>query len=180
MAVESVVRAMAERARTVAAHELPHGELYSVLVDLCEGEAAPAVSSFQFGFQELQTGLLLGKRLKTCFIEVSVKTGSAKMTSAGTFGRDQFKTLAETPGLEFPPPALDLRGLQLEVEDVWRILAATSPFGANMGEIALSIFVHEGRLAWRALQDVAAVGFRTVFLDAADGHVLYEKVDRRR
>ena len=180
MADESLVRAMAERARTAAAHELRHGELYSVLVDLCQDEAAPAVASFQFGFQELKSGRLFGKKLKTCFIEVSVKTGSARMTSSGTYGPDQFKTLAATPGLEFPPPALDLRGLQLEVEDVWRILAATSPFGANMGEVALSIFVHEGRLAWRALQEVAAVGFRTLFLDAGDGQVLYEKVDRRR
>lgn len=179
MADESVVRAMAEQARTVAARELRHGELYSALVDLCPGEA-PAVASFQFGFQELTSGLMFGKRLKTCFIEVSVKARSARMTSAGTYGPEQFKTLAETPGLEFPPPALDLRGLQLEVEDVWRILQTTSPFGAKMGEVALSIFVHEGRLAWRALQDVDRVGFRTLFLDAGDGHVLYEKVDRRR
>ena len=170
---------MAEQARTVAARELRHGELYSVLVDLSPDET-PAVSSFQFGFQELKSGLLSGPQLKTCFVEVSVKTGSARLMSSGTFGPDQFKALAAIPGNEFPPPALDLRGLQLEVEDVWRILATTSPFGANTGEVALSLFVHEGRLAWRALQDVAAVGFRTLFLDAGDGQVLYEKVDRRR
>ena len=179
MGDDSVVRDMAERARTVAARELREGELYAVLVDLCPGEE-PAVSSFQFGFQELKSGFLFGKRLKVCFVEVSVKSRSAKLMSSGTYGRDQFKTLAEIPGGGFPPPALDLRGLQLEVEEVWRILAASSPFGANMGEVALSIFVHEGRLAWRALQDVDRLGVRTLFLDAGDGHVLYEKVDRRR
>jgi hypothetical protein len=46
-----------------------------------------------------------------------------------------------------------------------------------MGRLALSVCVHEGHLAWRALQEVPAVAFRTLLVDAGDGNVLHEKVD---
>ena len=46
---------------------------------------------------------------------------------------------------------------------------------AKLGDIALSLFNHEGRLAWRVLQEIGTSNLRTMFLDASDGRLLYEK-----
>jgi hypothetical protein len=100
-----------------------------------------------------------------------------KLSSVGTYGQRQFEQLSKISGVPFPPPTIDLRELKLEAEDAWRVLQTTSPFATNTGDVTLSLCVHEGRPAWRGLQDVPGSGFRTVFLDAADGRVLYEKVD---
>jgi hypothetical protein len=117
--------------------------------------------------------------LKVCWVEHRVEPRSTEILSVGTgtYGRRQFEELAAAPGMSFPPPALDLGALRLEVADVLRRLAETSPFGDALGEVSLGVCVHEGTLAWRAHQEVPA-GFRTLFLDAADGRVLYDKVDR--
>jgi hypothetical protein len=98
----------------------------------------------------------------------------------GAFGQKQFKELASIEGMDFPPPKLNLDGLRLEAVDVLRVLEEHSPLElrAGLGTVHLSVFLHDGHLAWRALQEVEGVGFRTLFLDAGDGHVLFEKVDR--
>ena len=77
--------------------------------------------------------------------------------------------------MEFPPSRLQLDALQLEPSDVLRIVE-NRPVGtgAELGNIALSLFNHEGRLAWRVVQEIDALGARTLFLDARDGRVLYE------
>jgi hypothetical protein len=46
-----------------------------------------------------------------------------------------------------------------------------------MGAVQLSLCRKEGTLAWRVLQEVPRAGFRTLFVDAADAHMLFEKVD---
>jgi hypothetical protein len=96
----------------------------------------------------------------------------------GTFGRRQLKQLASVPGTSFPPPCLDLDQLQLEPADVLQMLK-DKPLGEStgVGAVDLSLFCHEGQLAWRVLQEVASAGFRTLVLHARDGQVLYEKVD---
>jgi hypothetical protein len=153
------IRQLAEEARALASRRL----------------SAPR--RVQFGFQELRRGWLRGARLKVCWVEHCLEPRSTRILSVGTHGRPQLEELASVPGMTFPPPALDLGALRLEVADVLRRLAQTSPFGDALGEVSLGVCVHEGTLAWRALQEVPA-GFRTVFLDAADGRVLYEKIDR--
>jgi len=82
--------------------------------------------------------------------------------------------------MAFPPPGLNLDELRLEAVDILRVLEEHSPFGlrAGLGTVHLSVFRHAGHLAWRALQEVEGVGIRTLFLDAGDGQVLFEKVDR--
>jgi len=172
-----LLRTLADDARAVAARELADAKLYSVLVDLADGEWATRPRSLRFGFQELKRGFLLGTRLRTCWVELCSEPRALTVLSAGTYGRRQFMRLATLPGLEFPPPTLDLSRLRLEIPDVVTMLKRMSRLGETMGTLALSVCVHDGHVAWRALQEVAEVGFSTLLIDAADGHVLYEKVD---
>ena len=82
-------------------------------------------------------------------------------------------------GTSFPPPGLNLDELRLEASDVLVVLGEHSPIERNVapGKVQLSLFSHNGRLAWRALQDKEGAGMRTLFLDAKDGQVLFEKFD---
>jgi hypothetical protein len=82
--------------------------------------------------------------------------------------------------MDFPPPPLDLDALRLEPVDVLRLLEDRPlGMGPGRGGFDLSLFRHGRRLAWRVLQDVAAAGFRTQYVDAGTGEVLLEKVDSR-
>jgi hypothetical protein len=171
------LRVLADEARALARRELGQATLYSVLVDLPEGEWSHRPRRVRFGFQALKRSLLSGPELRACWVEVRPEPTSSRIVSTGTFGRRQFRELAARRGHEFPPPALDLTRIRLEVPDVVAMLRRTSPLGAAMGRLDLSVCVCEGRLAWRALQEVPAVGFRTLLVDAGDGSVLHEHVD---
>jgi hypothetical protein len=171
---------LAEEARVVAAQELRHPSLYSILVDLAEASPLPRVARLRFGFQEILRGRILGTRLKTCWVDMPLDPRRAVMGFVGTFGRQQFRQLASLSGVEFPPPALDLRELRLETPDILRLLTERPwlETTGRLGTVQLSVFLHEGRLAWRALQEVDRVGLRTIFFDARNGNALFEKVDR--
>lgn len=173
------LRVAAESARAAAARVLSDPSLYSVLVDLRERELVPRPVKLRFGFQEFQRRPIAGDRLKVCWVDVGLDLPSVVTGSLGTFGRQQFKELASIQGMDFPPPRLDLDSLQLEVVDVLRVLG-NRPLrtGAGLGSLDLSLFCYEGHLAWRVLQEVRALGFRTLFLHAGDGRVLFEKVDQ--
>jgi hypothetical protein len=171
------LRVLAEEARGLALRELGQATLYSVLVDLGEGAWSQRPHHLRFGFQELKRSLLFGTRLKACWVEFRPEPRSLRIVSTGTYGRRQFTELAAIQGIEFPPPALDLTRLQLEIPEVAAMLQRTCPFGGGMATLSLGVCVHEGHLAWRALQEVSAVGFRTLLVDAGDGHVLHERVD---
>ena len=103
---------------------------------------------------------------------------SVGICSIGNYGRRQFKQLANIQGIEFPAPRMDLDSLRIEPVGVLRILK-NKPLGvgAGYGRVDLGLTHYEGHLAWRVLQEVHKVGFRTLFLHAGDGHVLFEKVD---
>jgi hypothetical protein len=171
------LRALAEEARALARRELGRATLYSVLVELAGGEWSQSPRHLRFGFQELKRNLLFGTKLKACWVELRSEPRSARILSTGTYGRRQFTELAALRGVDFPPPALDLTRLRLEIPDVVASVQRTGPFGAAMGTLDLSVCVHDGRLAWRALQEAPGVGFRTLLVDAGDGSVLHEKVD---
>jgi len=172
-----LLRTLADEARAIAASELTDAKLYSVLVDLAEGEWVPSPRLIRFGFQELKRGFLLGTRLKACWVELCSEPRTFEVLSAGTYSRRQFMQLSMLQGLEFPPPTLDLSRLRLGIPDVVAMLQRMSRLGETMGSLALSVCVHDGSVAWRALQEVAEVGFSTLLIDAEDGRVLYEKVD---
>ena len=171
------VRVLVVEAQRLAERELTQATLYSVLVDLAEGAWAPRARCLRFGFQQLKRTLLLGTRLKTCWVEFCSEPRTLKITSTGTYGRRQFRELVAVPGVEFPPPILDLTRLRLEIPELVAMLQRTSPLGVAMGTVRLGLCVHDGHLAWRALQEVAEIGFRTLLVDADDRHVLYDKVD---
>lgn len=171
------LRALVVEARRLAERELAQATLYSVLVDLAEGAWLPRARRLRFGFQQLKRNLLLGTRLKACWVEFCFEPRTWRIISTGTYGRRQFQELATIPGAEFPPPMLDLTCLRLEIPELVATLQRTSPLGVAMGTVSLGVCVHDGQLAWRALQEVPGVGFRTLLVDAGDGHVLYEKVD---
>ncbi len=168
--------ALEASASQVAARVLREPTLYSVLVDLRESRTARLVDEMRFGYQHHRRSLLFGETLKVCWVEAKPDPLSVTLGSSGTYRREQFAQLASIQGWEFPPARLDLDALQLEPSDVVRILDSR-PVGhhAELGDIALSLFNHEGRLAWRVLQEVGTLGMRTVFLDARDGRVLYER-----
>lgn len=111
---------------------------------------------------------------------MSLEPRAVVIGSVGTFGREQFRQLASSSGVEFPPPILDLRELRLEAMTVLRLLSERPLLETtgDLGTVQLSVFLHEGHLAWRALQEVDRIGFRTIFFDARNGDVLFEKVDR--
>jgi hypothetical protein len=171
------LRTLADEAQGVAARELAGARLYSVLVELSEGPWVSRPRLLRFGFQEMKRGFLLGTRLKTCWVELCSEPRTVRVMSTGTYGRRQFSELTTVPGLEFPPATLDLTRLRLEIPEIVAMLQRMSPFGEVMGTLALSVCIHDGHLAWRALQEVANVGFSTRLVDAEDGRVLFEKVD---
>ena len=162
-------------ARQVAARVLREPVLYSVLVDLRDSRTPQPIDEVRFGYQQHRKSLIFGETLKVCWVDVKPDPLSATLGSSGTYRREQFSQLASIQGLEFPPSRLQLDALQLEPSDVLRIVE-NRPVGtgAELGNIALSLFNHEGRLAWRVLQEIDALGARTLFLDARDGRVLYE------
>jgi hypothetical protein len=166
---------LADEARAQAAVELSHPALYSVLVECGEGASAEP-QRIQFGFQQLHRGRIRGDRLKTCWIETVLAPRSTRIVVVGTYGRDQFKALAGVTGMVFPPPALDLSALRLELDEVLTAIQRTSPFASPSGKLSLSVCLYSDHLAWRVLQEAVA-GFRTVFLHAEDGRVLFEKID---
>src|SRR5262249_60911612 len=91
----------------------------------------------------------------------------------GAFGRRQFERLAPVPGIEFPPPRLDLEALRLEPAEVLRLLEDRPvTAGENLGRVDLSLFRYDGHLAWRVLQEVPGVGVPTLYVHAGDGRVL--------
>jgi hypothetical protein len=145
---------LAEQARAVAARELRHPSLSSVLVELAEASPLPRVVRVRFNFQEVLRGWLRGTRLKSCWVDVSLQRRAVVIGSVGTFGREQFRQLASVRGIEFPPPVLDLGELRLEAADVLRLLKERPLLGTTLGlgEVQLGVCLHEGRLAWRALQ----------------------------
>lgn len=181
MATQETLPTLAEQARVVAARELRHPSLSGVLVDLAEASPLPRVARVRFGFQKVLRGWSLGTRLKSCRVDVTLEPRAVVMSSVGTYGREQeqFRQLASS-GIGFPPPALDLRELRLEATDVLRWLGDRPLLGTTLGlgDVQLSIVVREGRLAWRVVQEVDAVGLRTIFLDARNGDVLFEQIHR--
>ena len=163
-------------ARQVAARVLREPTLYSVVVDLREPRAARLVDEVRFGYQHHRRSRLFGETLNVCWVDVKPDPPSVTLGSSGTYGREQFAQLASIQGWDFPPSRLDLDGLQLEPSDVLRILdSRAAGHRSELGDIALSLFNHEGRLAWRVLQEIGTLGLRTLFLDARDGRVLYER-----
>jgi hypothetical protein len=111
-------------------------------------------------------------------VDVGLDPPSIATSAVSTFGRRQFGALASVPGVDFPPPRLDLDALRLEPVDVLRLLES-QPLrpGSGLGSVDLSLFRYDGRLAWRALEDVPDAGVRTLYVDAGTGEVLLEKVD---
>jgi hypothetical protein len=176
-AVETL-RALADEARGLAARELGRPRLCSVQTEFAEGAWVGGPREIRFGFQELRRRLALGTTLKACDVALQIAPRSLRIVSASSFGRRQVEELSAIPGAAFPPPTLELAGLRLEISDVLDVLRRNPVLGTAMGTLSLGLCVHDGRLAWRALQEVPRVGFRTLVLDAGAGHVLYEKVDR--
>jgi hypothetical protein len=179
MTVGQTLRALTEQARDLATGELEQPSLYSVLVDLAPSTSVPRARHLRFGFQQLKRGLVSEATLKACWVEWRAESQTLTVISAGTCGHRQFRELAAMRGVEFPPPTLDLARLRLEIADVLAILQHASPFGEIMGSVDLGLCVHDGRLAWRVLQEVSDAGFRTLLVAADDGQVLYDKVDWR-
>jgi len=172
------LRVIAEAARTATARVLGDPSLYSVLVDLRETKSEPLPVKLRFGFQRLRRWPIVGVRLKDCWVDVALDPYSVEIGPVGNYGRRQFKQLANIQGIEFPAPRLDLDSLRIEPVGVLSILR-NKPLGvgAGYGRVDLGLTNYEGHLAWRVLQEVQNVGFRTLFLHAGDGHVLFEKVD---
>lgn len=172
------LRVAAGAAYVAAARVLNEPSLYSVLVDVRETKSVLRPVKLRFGFQRIQRRLIVGDTLKVCWVDVDLDSLSVVTGSVGTFGRQQFNRLASIQGMSFPPPQLDLDHLHLAPGDVLRVLE-DQPLGpgAGLGVVDLSLFCYEGHLAWRVLQEVLGVGFRTLFLHAGDGHLLFEKVD---
>jgi hypothetical protein len=172
------LRVIAEAARSAAARVLGDPSLYSVLVDLRETKSAQRPVKLRFGFQRLRRWPIVGDRLKDCWVDVVLDPYSVGIGSIGNYGRRQFKQLANIQGIEFPAPRMDLDSLRIEPVGVLSILK-NKPLevGAGYGRVDLGLTHYEGHLAWRVLQEVHKVGFRTLFLHAGDGHVLFEKVD---
>jgi hypothetical protein len=160
-----------------AARGLRNPALSGVLVVLTEMGSRLEPARLQFAFQEVRRGLLAGDVLKTCWVDVGLHPRSVVAGPVNTFGRQQVQQLASIPGFSFPPEVLDLDGLRVETTDVVRLVTegALAP-GAASARLDLGLCRHDGRLAWRVLQELRPAGFRT-FVDAATGHVLYEQVD---
>lgn len=172
------LRVVAEEARAAAARVLSDPSLFSVLVDFRETKSAPRPVKLRLGFQRLRRWPIVGDRLKVCWVDVVLDSYSIETGLVGTYGRRQFKQLASIQGIEFPPSRLDLDSLNLEPVDVLSALKNRPlGIGAGFGRVDLGLCHYEGHLAWRVLQEVQTVGFRTMFLHAGDGHVLFEKVD---
>jgi len=172
------VRVIAGVAQAAAAGVLRNPSLYSVLVDLQVAGSTSKPVALRFGFHEVARRLMGGDRLKACWVDVTLHPRSVTAGPVGTFGRRQLEQMASIPGVNFPPPQLDLGALRLEPADVLRILADRPMAGsAEPARVDLSLFQSEGRLMWRVLQDVPAVGVRTLHVDAETGRVLLEKVD---
>src|SRR5262245_55343685 len=114
--------ALAEKARVAAAAVLRHATLFSVLVDLAAKKSTLRPVKYHFGFQQILHGLIMGPRLRTCWVDLTLEPRSLAVAPVGTFGRKQFKELASIEGMDFPPPTLTLDGLRLEALDVLRAL----------------------------------------------------------
>lgn len=167
------LRELANEASALAARHLKRPELYSVLVDFAEGVSSPP-QQLRFGFQQLRRSLILGTRLAACWVEFGVESSSLRIISSGTYGARQVKELADIQGMQFPPPTLELSRLRLGVEVVVEVLQRAPPVGTSIGALGLSLCIHDSHLAWRVHQEVAAVGFRTLIVDAGDGHVFFD------
>lgn len=176
-AAAETLRTLADEARGLAVRELGRPRLFSVQTEFAEGAWVGGPREIRFGFQELRRRLAVGTTLKMCFVALQMAPRSLRIVSAGTFGRRQVEELSAIRGAAFPPPTLELAGLRLEIADVLDVLRGNTVLGTAPGTLSLGLCVHDGRLAWRALQEVPGVGFRTLLLDAGAGHVLYEKVD---
>ena len=122
MPASDTLRACAEEARAAAAAVLTRATLFSVLVELAQNKSVLKPVRYQFGFQELLDGLILGPRLRTCWVNLSVNPRSVAVGASGTFGRKQFKELASIEGADLPPPPINLDELRLEAVDVLRVL----------------------------------------------------------
>ncbi len=155
---------------------MPGGHLSGVVILFAE-QWLPQHSRWQFEFQRLRRRMFQGSSLDTCWVEVCLQPQSVRLVSSGTYGRQQIEQLLAIQGFEFPPRPIDLGAVRLEVADVLDALARPGERSRGAGELTLSLCVHEGRLAWRALQDAPRSGVRTLILDAADGRVLYDRGD---
>lgn len=171
------LRSVAESAHALGAKHLPGGSLSAVVIRFAADAWGPRQSVWQFQFQAVRRRPIFGSGLAACWVEVCVEPGSVRLLSTGTFGPGQVKELASVPGFEFPPRALDLSAILFDVSDVVRKLKSPGPFGPGAGALVLSTCIYNGRLAWRALQDVPGAGVRTLLLDAGDGRVLFDKTD---
>jgi hypothetical protein len=169
---------VADAALAAAARSLRSPALSAVLVDLTETRSRLEPARLLFAFQKVRRRVLGGNVLKMCWVDVGLHPRSVVAGPVNTFGREQFQQLASIPGLSFPPEPLELDGLRLEPADVVR-LVTEGPLvpGAASARLDLGLCRHDGRLAWRVLQELRPVGFRTLFVDAATGHALYEQVD---
>lgn len=170
------LRALAAEAAALAARELKPS-LYSVLIDLAGDTWNRAPREIRFGFQELRQTPLFGTRLTACWVQTNLRPRSSQVISSGTYGAQQFAELNAVQGFEFPPPALDLTNLRLGLEDAVVTLQRTTPLGPLMGSLGLSLCLHDGRLSWRAQQEVPESGYRAAVVDAGDGRLLFEKID---
>jgi hypothetical protein len=172
------LRVLAAEAHAAAARVLRTPALSSVIVGLAEGRFRLEPARIQFAFQEVRRGLLGGDVLKTCWVDVGLQPRLVAAGPVNAFGRQQFQQLASIPGFSFPPEILDLDEVRLEPADILRLVTEGSlARGATTERLELGLCRHEGRLAWRVLQELKPVGVRTLFVDAASGHVLYEQVD---
>lgn len=171
------LRALAAEGAVLAGRELKPPGLYSMLVDLAGDVWNRAPREIRFGFQELRQSPIFGTRLTACWVQVSLRPRSSRIISSGTYGAQQVAELSAVQGFEFPPPTLDLSYLRLGVEDVLAILQRTTRLGPLMGSLGLSLCLHNGRLSWRAQQEVPESGYRAAVVDAGDGQLLFENTD---
>ena len=168
------LRSVLASAEGLGARHVPGGHLSGVVILFAE-QWLPKHSRWQFEFQRLQRRMFRSPGLNTCWVEVCLEPHSVRLMSSGTYGPQQIEQLAAIPGFEFPLRPIDVAAVRLEVADVLAGLARPGGLPRGAGELTLSICIHEGRLAWRVLQDAPRSGVRTLILDAADGRVLYDR-----
>jgi hypothetical protein len=171
------LREQVRQAAHAAESEMDEPSLFSVVVEFDDdGQVVEAAC----GFRRDRRTWFGRPRLDVCQIRLTGSESTARVASSGTFHGAHYRRMAaikESPMLE---QELDLVALTLEPADARALIRRLASFevGAAPGTPRhMALTTRGGRLVWQATLEVPAAGVHTVIVDAADGHIVFQKFD---
>jgi len=166
-------------AEELAQRHIEAARASSVALDVDAG--SEAVDSIDVGLFAYRRRVFGGTRLWRGFVQIDNRARRANFQLGGEYATEQLAQLSAVPGSGFPPEALDLDSVALDVRDVLRLAAERLALkGTSLrlgGPIHLLLGRSDGRSTWRIQrEELDGLGVYVLVVDASTNEITYERL----